>query len=107
MKYAISGSLAAARRAPVAPARLAVVYVERLDEAAQTLGLLPTETGANVLLVEPFDGVVFERTVLDEGLTYVSPSQAAADLLTSSGRGPEEAEALIEWMLTNEEAWRA
>ena len=107
LKYAISGSLAAARRAPVAPARLGVVYVERLDKAARTLGLLPTEAGANVLLVEPFDGVVFERTVLDEGLTYVSPSQAAADLLTSSGRGPEEAEALIEWMLTNEEAWRA
>lgn len=106
LKYAISGSLAAARRAPVAPARLAVVYVERLDEAAQTLGLLPTETGANVLLVEPFDGVVFERTVLDEGLMYVSPSQAAADLLTSSGRGPEEAEALIEWMLANEKVWR-
>ncbi len=106
LKYAISGSLAAARRAPIAPARLGVVYVERLDEAAGELGLVPTETGANVLLVEPFDRVVFERTVLDEGLRYVSPSQAAADLLTSSGRGPEEAEALIEWMLANEEVWR-
>ena len=104
--YAISGSLAAARRAPIAPARLAVVYVERLDEAAQSLGLLPTETGANVLLVEPFDSVVFDRTTLDDGLRYVAPSQAAADLLTSSGRGPEEAEALIEWMLANEGAWR-
>jgi hypothetical protein len=107
LTYAISGSLAAARRAPIAPARLGVVYVERLDEAAQTLGLLPAETGANVLLVEPFDGVVFERTVLDEGLRYVSPSQAVADLLTSSGRGPEEADALIEWMFSHEEVWRA
>ena len=106
LKYAISGSLAAARRAPVAPARLGVVYVERLDEAVQALGLVPTEAGANVLLVEPFDAVVFERIVLDEGLKYVSPSQAAADLLTSSGRSPEEAEALVEWMLANEEAWR-
>jgi len=98
--YAISGSLAAARRAPIAPARLGVVYVERLDDAAQALGLLPAETGANVLLVEPFDSVVFERTMLDEGLRYVAPSQIAADLLASSGRGPEEAEALIEWMLS-------
>ncbi len=105
--YAISGSLAAARWAPIAPARLGVVYVKRLDEAAQTLGLLPAETGANVLLVEPFDSVVFDRTLLDDGLRYVAPSQAAADLLTSSGRGPEEAEALIEWMLANEEEWRA
>ncbi len=106
LTYAISGSLAAARRAPIAPARLGVVYVKRLDEAARVLGLLPAETGANVLLVEPFDSVVFERTVLDEGLRYVAPSQIAADLLTSSGRGPEEAEALIEWMLSNEGAWR-
>lgn len=106
LTYAISGSLAAARRAPIAPARLGVVYVKRLDEAAQVLGLLPAETGANVLLVEPFDSVVFERTVLDEGLRYVAPSQIAADLLTSSGRGPEEAEALIEWMLSNEVVWR-
>ncbi|MCG2807376.1 MAG: hypothetical protein L6413_03805, partial [Coriobacteriia bacterium] len=59
-----------------------------------------------VLLVEPFDAVVFERTVLDEGLRYVAPSQIAADLLTSSGRGPEEAEALIEWMISHEEVWR-
>jgi hypothetical protein len=107
LEYAISGSLAAARRAPIAPARLGIVYVERLDEAARTLGLLPAETGSNVLLVEPFDGVVFERTVLDEGLRYVSPSQAVADLLTSSGRGPEDADALIEWMLSHEEVWRA
>ncbi len=107
LKYAISGSLAAARRAPIAPSRLGVVYVERLDEAAGVLGLVPAETGANVLLVEPFDSVVFERAVSDEGLTYVSPSQAAVDLLTSSGREPEEGEALIEWMMANEGAWRA
>ncbi|MDP2181914.1 MAG: hypothetical protein Q8K99_05010, partial [Actinomycetota bacterium] len=107
MRCAVSGSLAAARRAPVAPARLGVVYVERLDQATEMLGLLPAETGANVVLAEPFDGVVFERTVLDDGLTYVAPSQAVADLLTSSGRGPEEAEALIDWMLANEESWRA
>lgn len=106
LAYAISGSLAAARRAPIAPARLGVLYVKHLDEAAQTLGLLPAETGANVLLVEPFDGVVFDRTMLEDGLRYVAPSQAVADLLTSSGRGPEEAEALIEWMLANEGVWR-
>ncbi|MBA4370810.1 MAG: hypothetical protein C0418_04445 [Coriobacteriaceae bacterium] len=107
MRYAISGSLAAARRAPVAPARLGVLYVERLDQATERLGLLPADAGANVVLAEPFDDVVFQRTVLDEGLTYVAPSQAVADLLTSPGRGTEEAEALIEWMRANEEAWRA
>jgi hypothetical protein len=29
-----------------------------------------------------------------------------ADLLTSPGRGRNEAEALIEWMRKNERAWR-
>ena len=33
--------------------------------------------------------------------------QVAADLLTSPGRGPDEAEALIDWMQQNEGAWRA
>lgn len=106
LKYAISGSLAAARRAPVAPARLGVLYVERLDAAVQRLGLLPADTGANVVLAEPFDRVVFERTVRDDGLVYVAASQAVVDLMTSSGRAPEEAEALIEWMLANEGSWR-
>jgi len=39
-------------------------------------------------------------------VAYVAPSQAAADLLTSPGRGPSEAEALIAWMAANEAAWR-
>ncbi len=107
INYAITGSLAAARWSPVAPARLGVVYVGRLVNAEERLGLTPTDVGANVLLVEPADEVVFERTVTDEGLIYAAPSQVTADLLTSPGRGPEEAEALIEWMLRRESVWRA
>jgi hypothetical protein len=33
-------------------------------------------------------------------------SQIAADLLTSPGRGPNEAEVLMQWMQENEAAWR-
>ncbi len=33
--------------------------------------------------------------------------QVAADLLTGPGRSPAETEALMEWMTSNEEAWRA
>ncbi|MBE0418012.1 MAG: hypothetical protein IBX63_09635 [Coriobacteriia bacterium] len=106
-EYAITGSLAAARWSPVAPARLGVVYLPRPGRVAERFGLTPADVGANVLLVEPADKVVFERTVTDEGLVYAAPSQVAVDLLTSSGRAPEEAEALIEWMLRNESVWRA
>ena len=70
------------------------------------LGLRPAESGANVLIVEPGDDYVFEGSEEIQGLRYAAPSQVAADLLTSPGRGPAEGEALLEWMKGNEEAWR-
>lgn len=104
--YALTGSLAAARWAPVAPARLGVAFVRDAVAAAAALGLVPTEAGANVLLVEPKGDFVFERMAEDGGITYVAPSQAVVDLLTGPGRNPSEAEALLEWMRENEDAWQ-
>lgn len=106
-RYAVTGSLAAARVAPVAPTRLAVVYVESPPKVADELDLRPAETGANVLLAEPFDEVVYERSWERDGIRYAALSQVTADLLTSPGRGPAEAEELIGWMQRNEDAWRA
>jgi hypothetical protein len=100
-RYAVTGSLAANRLAPVAPARLAVVYLDDPDAAASELGLTSTDAGANVMLLVPFDEVVFDRTRTDDGVTYVAPSQAAVDLLTSPGRSPAEGEAVLEWMTRN------
>ena len=100
-RYAVTGSLAANRLAPIAPARLAMVYVDDPDDAAGELNLTATETGANVMLLTPFDEIAFERTRIDEGVTYVAPSQAAVDLLTSPGRSPAEGEAVLEWMARN------
>jgi hypothetical protein len=105
-RYAITGTLAAATFAPVAPPRLATIWIRDAAGAATRLGLRPTETGANVLLLEPADEVVFEGAVQRDGVWYAAPSQVAADLLTSPGRGPAEAEELIGWMQANEEAWR-
>lgn len=104
--YAITGSLAAAQFAPIAPSRLATVYVEDTEQAAESLKLRQAESGANVLLVRPFDPVVFERTTRQDGLIYAAFTQVAADLLTSPGRSPQEAEALINWMKENEDVWR-
>jgi hypothetical protein len=39
-----------------------------------------TETAANLMLLAPFDAVVFERTWKDADLTHVAASQAAVDL---------------------------
>jgi hypothetical protein len=67
----------------------------------------PTEAGANVILAEPFDPVVYERNRELDGITYAAPSQDAVDLVTSPGRGPSEAEELMQWMARNEGDWRS
>jgi hypothetical protein len=100
-RYAVTGSIAANRIAPIAPARLAMVYVDDVESAAAALNVRPTETGANLMLLTPFDDVVFERTWTDGHLTIVAPSQAAVDLLTSPGRAPSEAEAVLERLSGN------
>jgi hypothetical protein len=105
--FAVSGSWAASQVAPVAQPRLLLIYVDEPSDVAGELDLRPTDAGANVALAMPFDPVVYERTLKKGGLTIVALSQVAADLLTSPGRGPNEAEALMEWLGENEAAWRA
>lgn len=105
--YAITASLAAGTLAPIAPARLAVVWVADPEEAAKTLSLRPADAGANVLLLQPTDAIVFEGTRERDGLRYAAPSQVVADLLTSPGRGPAEADELIAWMQAHPKAWQS
>ncbi len=105
-RYAITGSLAAARFAPAAPTRMAAAYVVNIANAGEALGLHEVDAGANVLLAEPFDNVVFDRTQEVDGIAYAAVSQVAADLLTGPGRGPAEGEEMIQWMARNEDAWR-
>ena len=106
VRHAVTGTLAAARLTQVAPPRLAVVYVDDTAGAITGLDLRPAESGANVILIEPADDGVYAGAAAHEGLTFVAASQAAADLLTSPGRGPAEAEQLIGWMSGHEELWR-
>lgn len=109
LRYAVTGSLAAEEWAPYAPAKLARVYVRDIAGAAARLDLRPTDVGQNVLLVEPKDprSNVFENTwTARDGVTLAAPSQVAVDLLNGPGRNPAEGDALIAWMLANEEAWR-
>jgi hypothetical protein len=110
-RYAVTGSLAGPR---IAPVRLAMLYVDDIEHAAKMLELAATDAGANVWLLEPYDAVVFDRTQSlpftpapsTLNVTAVAPSQAAVDLLRSPARGPQEAEVLIERMKGTEHAWR-
>jgi hypothetical protein len=106
-QYAVTGSVAAQRFAPIAPSKQAVIYVSDVAQAAKRLGLREADAGANVLLAEPFDRVVFERTAVRDGLVTVAPTQLAVDLLTGPGREPSEGEELLKWMKVNQDAWRA
>ncbi len=106
-KLAITGSVAAHRLAPVTAPAMLLAYSDSPAEVATRLGLLEAEEGANVILLQPFDPVVWERGASEEGLRFAAPSQVAVDCLTGNGRMPAEGEALLEWMLTNELEWRA
>ena len=105
-RTAVTGSFAAVRLAPVAAPTLFAAYSDNPSGVAEELDLIPADAGANVILMRPFDPVVWARTTRHNGITYVSPSQAAIDCLTGNGRMPAEGAALLEWMALNETSWR-
>ena len=104
--YAVTGSFAAVRHAPVAEPRLVTVYTTNARNAMDRLGLRPADSGANVLIGKPFDPVVFDRMEEEDGVTYAGVAQVAVDLMKGPGRGPAEAESLIDWMHSHEGIWR-
>jgi hypothetical protein len=103
---AVTGSFAAARIAPVAAPTLLAVYSQDVRRTARALKLLPASEGANVALLRPFDPVVWDRVIDDDGTTYVAPSQVALDCLAGNGRMPAEGEAVLSWLTENELTWR-
>ncbi len=105
-RTAVTGSFAAVRVAPVAAPALLTVYCEDGGTLAQALDLLPADQGANVVVLRPFDPVVWVRADESDGVSYVAPSQAVVDCLTGNGRMPAEGEAVLSWMRDNEQAWR-
>jgi hypothetical protein len=106
-RVAVTGSFAAVRHAPVAAPALLAAYCEDPQRVAAELGLLPADVGANVVLLRPFDEVVWSRAERAGDVTYAAVSQVAVDCLTGNGRMPAEGEALLDWMTANEERWRA
>lgn len=104
--YVVTGSVAAGFYAPYAPPNLLLLHAPRPDDLADTLGLRPVETGANVLVAAHDEGFAFARSSRRDQLTVAAPSQIAADLLGGPGRSPAEAQALLDWMQENEDDWR-
>ena len=103
----VTGSLAAQSWAPLAGARLAQVYVPDLARAREVLGLREVERGANVMLLEPHDpAALWGSARAESGLRVAAVCQVVADLWSGPGRGPQEAQALLQWMAEHEAQWR-
>jgi hypothetical protein len=106
-RYALTGAASVQSLRAIAPILVAICFTPSPGDLARELGLSQTDRGANVILVEPFDEVVFERSRISGGNVYTAASQTLADLITSPGRAGSEAEALEEWMRSNEREWRS
>jgi hypothetical protein len=105
-RYAVTGSVATPKWEAYAPARNAMIYAEKPEELAAHADLRRVDAGANVLIGRASDTAAFDRTQRLDGVIIVAPRQAAVDLLSSPGRGPEEGRALLDWMEKNESDWR-
>jgi hypothetical protein len=79
--------------------------VDDASAVARDLHLRPADRGANVLLIEPFDRVVYRNHRVKEQIRYVSAGQVVVDLLTGPGRSPEEGEQLLGVLADTDEEW--
>lgn len=106
-EWAATGALGTPPGVRVVPLQIVAIYVRSPEEAMHDLGLTPTESGANILLIEPPDDGPFVRAERGEdGIVRCAPSQVVADLLTGPGRGAAEAQPVLDWMKCNESSWR-
>lgn len=111
-RIAVTGSFAAVRLAPVAAPALLTLYLEPegglpfFDDVQSDLKLLPTDAGADLILLWPPNDRVLEDTRTEGGVQCVNLPQLVVDCLGGSGRMPAEGEALIEWMQKNPREWQ-
>lgn len=105
-RWAVTGSFVTSAVAPVAAPEIAVIYTDDPERLAKAARLLPSTTGTNVILAEPYDPIVFQRGKEVNQVPAVSIAQAAIDSLTGPGRMPAEGEAILTWMRKNEARWR-
>ena len=98
--YGLTGFSGATRYAPIVRYQQAMAYVlGDLQKLANLLEIKPVATGANVLLLIPYDEGVFYNSQIVDGVRVVSPVQMYLDLQGYRGRGEEAAQALFDEVL--------
>jgi len=94
--YALTGFSGAARFAPAVRYSRAMAYVYNMPEdMVSMLNLKGVESGANVMVLGPYDEGVFYGTQVIDDIRIVSPLQIYLDLKGYKGRGEEAAEVLL------------
>lgn len=108
---AVTGPVAARAVAPIAAGGQLMLYVpdepNAPDHLGDSLGLIPVDEGADVLILRAYDAVVFERDRYVDNIPHVALSQLVLDCLSGTGRMPAEGEALLKYMADTESQWRS
>lgn len=95
--YALTGFSAAARFAPAVRYQRVYAYVESGEkDIASLMDLKEVPSGANVILLSPYDAGVFYGLREIDGMQIATPIQVYLDLKGIKGRGEEAADALLE-----------
>lgn len=96
IEYALTGFSGAARFAPAVRYTRVMAYVYNTrEDVASLLNLKEVESGANVMLLLPYDEGVFYGTQVIDDIRIVSPLQIYLDLKGYKGRGEEAADVLL------------
>jgi hypothetical protein len=103
INYALTGFSGAARFAPAVRYQRVMSYIEDINpDLTLQLGLKEVSSGANVMLMYPYDEGVFYGCKEIDGVRIVSPVQLYLDLKGITGRGEEAAEVIMNEVLTEE-----
>jgi hypothetical protein len=95
--YALTGFSASSRLAPMVRGQRAMIYVSHsIELVVEEAGLKPVKSGANIILIRPYDDGVLWNTKLTDNLKICSPVQVYLDLKRYPGRGEEAADFLFQ-----------
>jgi hypothetical protein len=93
--HALTARAGAAALMGTALPGIVAAYVDNPERVAAEIGAQPSDTGANLLLIDPFDRFVFDGAWEVSGLCYAARAQIIADLLDSPAPAPAQAASLL------------
>jgi len=101
IRYGLTGFSGSFRYAPAVRHQRVMAYIQDGEGIlAERLEIKPVDSGANVMLLRPYDEGVFYGMQLLEDSMVVSPVQVYLDLYSFRGRGEEAADVLLDRVIS-------